>query len=59
VAVGKPAVAIGLSVSERRDLVSPAQAQKTGQAMARRARIVLAAAAGLQKPIVCQARPAP
>jgi hypothetical protein len=42
---GKAAVAIELSGSERRELLSLARAQKTGQAMARRARIVLAIAA--------------
>src|SRR5512144_171850 len=46
--MGKPAVAIALRADERRELESLARAQKTGQAMARRARIVLAAAAGLE-----------
>ena len=50
--MGKPAVLIALSTAERRGLESLARARKTGQAMARRARIVLAAAAGLEnKPI--------
>ena len=51
--MGKPAVAIELSVVERRELQSLARAQKTGQAMARRARIVLAAAAGLENKAIC------
>lgn len=46
--MGKPAVAIELGEAERRELVSLARAHRTGQAMARRARIVLAAAAGLE-----------
>ena len=45
--MGKPAVLIALSEAERRELESLARAHKTGQATARRARIVLAAAAGL------------
>ncbi|WP_323874154.1 hypothetical protein [Roseomonas mucosa] len=47
-AMGKPAVTITLSEAEHRELESLARARKTGQAMARRARIVLAAAAGLE-----------
>lgn len=46
--MGKLAVSIALSDAERRELESLARAHKTGQAMARRARIVLAAAAGLE-----------
>jgi transposase len=46
--MGKPAVTIALSEAERRELESLARAHKTGQAMARRARIVLAAASGLE-----------
>jgi transposase len=46
--MGKPAVSIALSEAERRELQSLARAHKTGQAMARRARIVLAATAGLE-----------
>jgi hypothetical protein len=45
--MGHAAVAISLTASERRELESLARAQKTGQAMARRARIELAAAAGM------------
>ena len=51
--MGKSAVVIVLSASERRELESLARAQKTGQAMARRARIVLAAAAGLENKQIC------
>jgi len=51
--MGKAAIAIELSTAERRELESLARAQKTGQAMARRARIVLAAAAGLENKAIC------
>jgi transposase len=51
--MGKAAVGIELSEDERRELVSLARAQKTGQAMARRARIVLAAAEGLENKAIC------
>lgn len=51
--MGKPAVRIELVEGERRELVSLARAQKTGQAMARRARIVLAAAQGLENKAIC------
>ena len=46
--MGKPAVSIALSAAERRELESLARAHKAGQAIARRARIILAAAAGLE-----------
>lgn len=45
--MGKRAVAIELSAAERRELESLAKARKTGQALAKRARIILAAGAGL------------
>jgi transposase len=51
--MGKTAVAIGLSEAERVELLSLARAQKTGQALARRARIVLAAADGLENKAIC------
>jgi transposase len=51
--MGRAAVGIELSAAERRELQSLARAQKTGQAMARRARIVLAAAAGLENKAIC------
>jgi transposase len=46
--MGKPAVAIELSSSERRELESLARRRTTAQGLARRARIVLAAAEGLE-----------
>jgi transposase len=51
--MGKPAVPIVLDAAERRELESVARAHKTGQATARRARIVLAAAAGLENRAIC------
>ena len=51
--MGKAAVAIDLDATERRELQSLVRAQKTGQAMARRARIVLAAAAGMENQAIC------
>ena len=51
--MAKVAVPIELSVVERRELESLARAHKTGQAMARRARIVLGAAAGLENKSIC------
>jgi len=50
--MGKPAVAIELNAAERRELLSLARAQKTGQAISRRARIVLAAA-GMENKAIC------
>ena len=49
------AVPIALSAAERRELASLARTPKTGRAMARRARIVLGAAAGLEKEAICAA----
>jgi transposase len=51
--MGRAAAAIDLTAAERRELESLARARKTGQAMARRARIVLAAAAGLENKAIC------
>src|SRR3984885_5790391 len=51
--MGRAAVAIELSLLERQELLSLARAQKTGQAMARRARIVLAAASGSDNKAIC------
>ncbi len=51
--MGRPAVAIALSAAERGELESLARARKTGQAMARRARIVLAAATGMENKTIC------
>lgn len=49
----KAAVAIDLTAPERRELASLARTHRTGQAMARRARIVLAAAAGRENKAIC------
>jgi len=46
--MGKPAVAIELSAAERRELEGLARRRKTAQGLAQRARIVLAAAEGLE-----------
>lgn len=54
--MGKPAVAeaeVELSVAEQRELQSLARASKPGQAMACRARLVLAAATGLENKPIC------
>jgi fructosamine-3-kinase len=53
--MGRTAVVIDLTVAERRELGSPARAHRTGRALARRARIVLAAAAGLESRAICAA----
>ena len=46
--MGKSAVSIELSAEERHELEGLVRRRKTGQGLARRARIVLAAAAGLE-----------
>ena len=46
--MGRTAVAIELSESERRELESLASRRKTAQGLAQRARIVLLAAEGLE-----------
>jgi len=46
--MGKTAIAIGLSESERRELEGLASRRKTAQGLAQRARIVLLAAEGLE-----------
>ena len=51
--MGRAAAAIELTASERRELESLARARKTGQALARRARIVLAAASGPENKAIC------
>jgi transposase len=51
--MGRAAAAIELTPGEHRELESLVRARKTGQAMARRARIVLAAAAGLENKAIC------
>lgn len=52
--MGKPAVAIELSAVERRELESLARRRKTAQGLARRARIVLAAAEGLENKAIVE-----
>lgn len=52
--MGKPAVSIELSASERRELESLARRRKTAQGLARRARIVLAAADGLENKAIVE-----
>ena len=51
--MGRSAVLIVLSEAERLELESLSRAHKTGQAMARRARIVLLAAAGKENKAIC------
>jgi transposase len=51
--MGKPAVAIELSAEERRELEGLAGRRRTGQGLARRARIVLLAADGLENKDIC------
>lgn len=51
--MGRSALAIELNEAERRELESLARAHKTGQATARRARIVLAAASGMDNKAIC------
>jgi transposase len=53
IVMGRAAIGIELSAVERRELESLAGAHKTGQAMARRARIVLAAASGMENKAIC------
>jgi len=52
--LGQAAVRNELSEKERADLTSLSRAQKTGQALATRARIVLAAADGLHNSAICE-----
>jgi transposase len=52
--MGKPAVAIELSEAERRELENLARRRKTAQGLARRARIVLAAADGLENKAIVE-----
>ena len=52
--MGRAAVAITLSVSERRELDGLARRRKTAQGLARRARIVLAAADGLENKAIME-----
>ncbi len=52
--MGKPAVAIELSAAERDELEGLARRRKTAQGLARRARIVLAAADGLENKAIVE-----
>ena len=52
--MGRAAVAITLSASERRELDGLARRRKTAQGLARRARIVLAAADGLENKAIVE-----
>src|SRR5437762_469153 len=52
--MGKPAVAIALTVAERVELEGLASRRRTAQGLARRARIVLAAAAGLENQVIAR-----
>jgi transposase len=51
--MGKPAVAIDLTEDERRELEELARRRRTAQGLARRARIVLLAAEGLENKEIC------
>ena len=51
--MGKTAVAVDLSDSERRELGSLASRRRTAQGMAQRARIVLLAAEGVENKDIC------
>src|SRR5215469_15656675 len=52
--MGKPAVAIELTAEERAELEGLANRRRTAQGLARRARIVLAAAAGMENQIIAE-----
>src|SRR6266568_1792206 len=52
--MGKPAVAIELTAAERAELEGLASRRRTAQGLARRARIVLAAAAGLENQVIAR-----
>jgi transposase len=52
--MGKPAVAIELSAAERAELEGLASRRRTAQGLARRARIVLAAAAGIENQLIAR-----
>lgn len=53
--MGKPAVAIDLTAEERQELENLAGRRRTAQGLARRARIVLLAAEGLENQEICAA----
>src|SRR5438067_6095034 len=52
--MGKPAVAIALTVAERVELEGLASRRRTAQGLARRARIVVAAAEGLENQVIAR-----
>jgi transposase len=52
--MGKPAVAIELTAAERAELEGLASRRRTAQGLARRARIVLAAAAGMENQVIAR-----
>src|SRR6266446_284433 len=52
--MGKPAVAIALTAAERAELEGLASHRRTAQGLARRARIVLGAAAGLENQVIAR-----
>src|SRR6266700_1913278 len=52
--MGKPAVAIALTAAERVELEGLASRRRTAQGLARRARIVLAAAEGLENQVIAR-----
>src|SRR5712671_5143804 len=52
--MGKPAIAIELTAAERGELEGLASRRRTAQGLARRARIVLAAAAGLENQVIAR-----
>lgn len=53
--MGAPAIAITLTAEERVELEGLANRRRTAQGLARRARIVLAAAAGMENKAIAQA----
>jgi transposase len=52
--MGKPAVAIELTAAERAELESRASRRRTAQGLARRSRIVLAAAEGMENQVIAR-----
>src|SRR5712691_12185905 len=52
--MGKPAIAIELTAAERAELEGLASHRRTAQGLARRARIVLGAAAGLENQVIAR-----
>src|SRR5438128_10634677 len=52
--MGRPAIAIELTAAERAELEGLGSRRRTAQGLARRARIVLAAAAGLENQVIAR-----